>query len=41
MAEYTVQDYIDMIILYDVAGENARTAARLYALSRTRTTSRL
>jgi len=31
MAEYTAQDYTDMIILYGVARENAYVAARLYA----------
>lgn len=31
MAEYTAQEYTDMIIMYGVAGENARAAARLYA----------
>jgi len=30
MAEYTAQDYTDMIILYGVARENACAAARLY-----------
>jgi len=31
MAEYTAQDYTDMIILYDVTRENVCAAARLYA----------
>lgn len=31
MADYTTDEYTDMIIVYGVAGENARAAARLYA----------
>ena len=31
MAEYSAEEYTDMIIAYGVAGENAHAAARLYA----------
>lgn len=31
MAEYTSEEYADMIIAYGIAGENARAAARVYA----------
>ncbi|KMQ89961.1 hypothetical protein RF55_10339 [Lasius niger] len=31
MAEYTAEEHTNMIIVYGVAGENARAAARLYA----------
>ena len=31
MVDYTAEEYTNMIILYGVAGENARAAARLYA----------
>lgn len=28
---YTASEYIDMVIMFGVAGENARAAARIYA----------
>ena len=31
MSEYTAGEYTDMIIVFGIAGENARAAARLYA----------
>jgi len=31
MSEYTTREYIDMVIAYGIAGENARMAARVYA----------
>jgi len=31
MADYTAEEYTDMLIVYGAAGENARAAARLYA----------
>lgn len=31
MAQFSTQEYTDMVIMYGVAGESARAAARLYA----------